>query len=186
VRARLALLLLGVFALGAAGSACAQDYFIGPDELDLPSGGTLGTDGYGPYVDVLAASDQGCLAQTPVVLAGGRYRASWLIRTQPFGTSAATVRADIGFNGPQGWVACVREVTGPDLSRDGSVFPLSVEVTGYSLSTAATISYRNNGAGELETVRIYGLSFTRLDGGLALTKDPPAQAPVRTRRGWGG
>jgi len=173
MRPRLALLLLGVLLLGAGGLGYGQDYFIGPDQFYFPPDGPHGTDGYGPYVDVVAASDQGNLAWTEVVVTGGRYRASWLIRTQPFGASVARLCSDIWVEGPQGWYQSIREVTGPDLPRDGSVYPLSMEIAGASLNISACIRYLYNDAGELGTVRIYGLSLTRLDGGLALTKVRP-------------
>jgi uncharacterized membrane protein len=171
MHARLTLLLIALLLAGAGGPGHAQDYFIGPDQFDLPCGGVLGTDGYGPYVEVPVptASDQDWLAWVGLTIEGGRYRASWLIRTEPFGASQATLYSDIGFSGH----TCIREVTGPDLPRDGSVYPLSVEIAGPSLQMLAGIRYRGNEGGELETVRIYGLSFTRLDGGLALTKVRP-------------
>jgi uncharacterized membrane protein len=164
--------------LGVSGLGYGQNYFFGPDRLLFPSGGTPGTDDYGPYVDAPAVSDAGYLAhpnypEAIITVPGGRYRVSYLIRTEPFGTSGAILELYFGFETPAGRFQFIRDVTGPDLPRDGSVYPLSVEIAGWPSVAWVPLSYRNNEARELGTIRVYGLSLTPLDGGLAITKARP-------------
>ena len=178
---RVTLLLVGLLLLGAGGPGCAQDYFIGPDELTLAPGAAGGTDSYGPYADVPVTSyNGGCLAYYDAndgsndVIAGGRYCGTFLLRTPVFGTSGATITFYFGADTPTGQSLLVRNVTGPDLPADGSVYPLSMEVSALSgCFIAASLYCTGNDSGELTSVRIYGLSLVRLDGGMGLTKVRP-------------
>jgi len=173
MQARLTLLLTGVLLLGAGGLGYGQGYFFGPSQLELPPGAVQGTDSYGPYADIATDGDSGLLALTTVMVPGGRYRATYLLRTPPFGRSEAIVKLYIEFNAPPVRLAFIREVTGPNLPGDGSVYSLSMEVAVPAGELYLPLTYRVNEARELTTVRIYGLSLTRLDGGLALTKVRP-------------
>ena len=170
-----------VLLLGVSGIGYGKDYFIGPDKLELPANAVLGTDSYGPYADIPTPS--GCrpgdwdycstLAQNyHLAVEAGRYRATFLLRTAPFGMSPVRIEFFVGYSAPHD-TRYTCEITGPDLPRDDSVYSLSMDVSLPTEEIGVVLQYWDNNARELTAVRLYGLTLERLDKGLALTKVRP-------------
>lgn len=174
MRSRLSLVLIGMFLVGINRLGYGKDYFIGPDALGLPADAVFGSDSYGSYADIPTSNDYDPLAwANPLFLEGGRYRATFLLRTKPFGTGGARIEFIVASYAAPVHTPFTCEVTGPDLPRDNSVYSLSMDVSVPTGDIDGIIQYRNNTAGELTTVRVYGLSLECLDEGLALTKVRP-------------